>query len=156
MSDLTTNDNNDNLFLESQKSLQESQMSLFKILRKKDQEDKVRDQQLNVAKVEREKMAESLKYLHDDNRARKVNEGRVTANFVAKILGLKSDTSVTRPIGMELRNISLKLRIPIKQTDADTNAVYSTVNTYHPYVAKIYIEQNGYPVPPQFQYISKP
>ena len=156
MSDLTTNDNNDNLFLESQKSLQESQMSLFKILRKKDQEDKVRDQQLNVAKVEREKMAESLKYLHDDNRARKVNEGRVTANFVAKILGLKSDTSVTRPLGMELRNISLKLRIPIKQTDADTNAVYSTVNTYHPYVAKIYIEQNGYPVPPQFQYISKP
>ena len=156
MSDLTTNNNNDNLFLESQKSLQESQMSLFKILRKKDQEDKVRDQQLNVAKVEREKMAESLKYLHDDNRARKVNEGRVTANFVAKILGLKSDTSVTRPLGMELRNISLKLRIPIKQTDADTNAVYSTVNTYHPYVAKIYIEQNGYPVPPQFQYISKP
>ncbi len=156
MSDLTTNDNNDNLFLESQKSLQESQMSLFKILRKKDQEDKVRDQQLNVAKVEREKMAESLKYLHDDNRARKVNEGRVTANFLAKILGLKSDTSVTRPLGMELRNISLKLRIPIKQTDADTNAVYSTVNTYHPYVAKIYIEQNGYPVPPQFQYISKP
>ena len=156
MSDLTTNDNNDNLFLESQKSLQESQMSLFKILRKKDQEDKVRDQQLNVAKAEREKMAECLKYLHDDNRARKVNEGRVTANFVAKILGLKSDTSVTRPLGMELRNISLKLRIPIKQTDADTNAVYSTVNTYHPYVAKIYIEQNGYPVPPQFQYISKP
>ena len=156
MSDLTTNDNNDNLFLESQKSLQESQMSLFKILRKKDQEDKVRDHQLNVAKAEREKMAESLKYLHDDNRARKVNEGRVTANFVAKILGLKSDTSVTRPIGMELRNISLKLRIPIKQTDADTNAVYSTVNTYHPYVAKIYIEQKGYPVPPQFQYISKP
>ena len=156
MSDLTTNNNNDNLFLESQKSLQESQMSLFKILRKKDQEDKVRDQQLNVAKAEREKMAESLKYLHDDNRARKVNEGRVTANFVAKILGLKSDTSVTRPLGMELRNISLKLRIPIKQTDADTNAVYSTVNTYHPYVAKIYIEQNGYPVPPQFQYISKP
>ena len=156
MSDLTTNNNNDNLFLESQKSLQESQMSLFKILRKKDQEDKVRDQQLNVAKVEREKMAESLKYLHDDNRARKVNEGRVTANFVAKILGLKSDTSVTRPLGMELRNISLKLRIPIKQTDADTNAVYSTVNTYHPYVAKIYIKQNGYPVPPQFQYISKP
>ena len=51
---------------------------------------------------------------------------------------------------------SVKLRIPIKQTDADTNAVYSTVNTYHPYVAKIYIEQNGYPVPPQFQYISKP
>ena len=156
MSDLTTNNNNDNLFLESQKSLQESQMSLFKILRKKDQEDKVRDQQLNVAKAEREKMAESLKYLHDDNRARKVNEGRVTANFVAKILGLKSDTSVTRPLGMELRNISLKLRIPIKQTDADTNAVYSTVNTYHPYVAKIYIEQKGYPVPPQFQYISKP
>ena len=156
MSDLTTNNNNDNLFLESQKSLQESQMSLFKILRKKDQEDKVRDQQLNVAKAEREKMAESLKYLHDDNRARKVNEGRVTANFVAKILGLKSDTSVTSPLGMELRNISLKLRIPIKQTDADTNAVYSTVNTYHPYVAKIYIEQNGYPVPPQFQYISKP
>tara|TARA_R100000773_G_C4163519_1_gene80253 strand:- start:60 stop:509 length:450 start_codon:yes stop_codon:yes gene_type:complete len=149
MSDLTTNDNNDNLFLESQKSLQESQMSLFKILRKKDQEDKVRDQKL-------ENMAESLKYLHEDNRARKVNEGRVTANFVAKILGLKSDTSVTRPIGMELRNISLKLRIPIKQTDADTNAVYSTVNTYHPYVAKIYIEQNGYPVPPQFQYITKP
>ena len=97
-----------------------------------------------------------LPILHDDNRARKVNEGRVTANFVAKILGLKSDTSVTRPLGMELRNISLKLRIPIKQTDADTNAVYSTVNTYHPYVAKIYIEQNGYPVPPQFQYISKP
>ena len=156
MSDLTTNDNNDNLFLESQKSLQESQMSLFKIVRKmdrhnsiKDQEDKVRDQKL-------ENMAESLKYLHEDNRSRKVNEGRVTANFVAKILGLKSDTSVTRPIGMELRNISLKLRIAIKQTDADTNAVYSTVNTYHPYVAKIYIEQNGYPVPPQFQYITKP
>ena len=156
MSDLTTNNNNDNLFLESQKSLQESQMSLFKILRKKDQEDKVRDQQLNVAKAEREKMAESLKYLHDDNRARKVNEGRVTANFVAKILGLKSDTSVTRPLGMELRNISLRHRISIGTKDADTNAVYSTVNTYHPYVAKIYIEQNGYPVPPQFQYISKP
>ena len=72
MSDLITNDNSDNLFLESQKSLQESQMSLFKILRKKDQEDKVRDQQLSVAKAERENMAESLKYLHEDNRARKV------------------------------------------------------------------------------------
>ena len=85
MSDLTTNDNNDNLFLESQKSLQESQMSLFKILRKKDQEDKVRDQQLNVAKAERKKMAASLKYLHDDNRARKANEGRITANSLAII-----------------------------------------------------------------------
>ena len=149
MSDLTTNDNNDNLFLESQKSLQESQMSLFKILRKKDQEDKVRDQKL-------ENMAESLKYLHEDNRARKANEGRITANSLAKILGFKTDIPTTKPIGIALTNISKRLRIPTKTTDADTNAVYSTVNTYHPYVAKVYIEQNGYPVPPQFQYITKP
>jgi len=152
MSNLTTfdaNDDNEDLFLQAQKSLQESQLSLFKIVKKIDNDNKVRDD-----KVDR--MAEHLKILDEDNRARKANQGRVTANFVAKILGLKTDTTVTSPIGKELTKISLRHRISIGTTDADTNAVYSTVNTYHPYVAKIFIEQNGYPVPPQFQYISKP
>jgi hypothetical protein len=152
MSNLTTfdvNDDNEDLFLQAQKSLQESQLSLFKIVKKIDNDNKIRDD-----KVDR--MAEHLKILDEDNRARKANQGRVTANFVAKILGLKTDTTVTSPIGKELTKISLRHRISIGTTDADTNAVYSTVNTYHPYVAKIYIEQNGYPVPPQFQYISKP
>ncbi len=152
MSNLTTfdaNDDNEDLFLQAQKSLQESQLSLFKIVKKIDNDNKVRDDKVN-------RMAEHLKILDEDNRARKANQGRVTANFVAKILGLKTDTTVTSPIGKELTKISLRHRISIGTTDADTNAVYSTVNTYHPYVAKIFIEQNGYPVPPQFQYISKP
>tara|TARA_Y100000593_G_scaffold91105_1_gene179036 strand:+ start:2598 stop:3056 length:459 start_codon:yes stop_codon:yes gene_type:complete len=152
MSNLTTfdpNDGNEDLFLQAQKSLQESQLSLFKIVKKIDNDNKVRDKKV-------ENMEQAIKYINEDNRARKANQGRVTANSVAKILGLPTDTSVTRPIGMELRNISLRYRISIGTTDADTNAVYSTVNTYHPYVAKIYIEQNGYPLPPQFQYISKP
>ena len=152
MSNLTTfdpNDGKEDLFLQAQKSLQESQLSLFKIVKKIDNDNKVRDKKV-------ENMEQAIKYINEDNRARKANQGRVTANSVAKILGLPTDTSVTRPIGMELRNISLKHRISIGTTDADTNAVYSTVNTYHPYVAKIYIEQNGYPLPPQFQYISKP
>jgi|TARA_B100001939_G_scaffold340649_1_gene349052 hypothetical protein len=152
MSNLTTfdpNDGNEDLFLQAQKSLQESQLSLFKIVKKIDNDNKVRDKKV-------ESIEQAINYINEDNRARKANQGRVTANSVAKILGLPTDTSVTRPIGMELRNISLKHRISIGTTDADTNAVYSTVNTYHPYVAKIYIEQKGYPVPPQFQYISKP
>ena len=152
MSNLTTfdpNDGNEDLFLQAQKSLQESQLSLFKIVKKIDNDNKVRDKKV-------ESIEQAINYINEDNRSRKANQGRVTANSVAKILGLPTDTSVTRPIGMELRNISLKHRISIGTTDADTNAVYSTVNTYHPYVAKIYIEQNGYPVPPQFQYISKP
>ena len=152
MSNLTTfdpNDGNEDLFLQAQKSLQESQLSLFKIVKKIDNDNKVRDKKV-------ENMEQAIKYINEDNRARKANQGRVTANSVAKILGLPTDTSVTRPIGMELRNISLRHRISIGTTDADTNAVYSTVNTYHPYVAKIYIEQKGYPVPPQFQYVSKP
>ena len=152
MSNLTTfdpNDGNEDLFLQAQKSLQESQLSLFKIVKKIDNDNKVRDKKV-------ENIEQAINYINEDNRARKANQGRVTANSVAKILGLPTDTSVTRPIGMELRNISLRHRISIGTTDADTNAVYSTVNTYHPYVAKIYIEQNGYPVPPQFQYISKP
>ena len=152
MSNLTTfdpNEDNENLFLQAQKSLQESQLSLFKIVKKIDNDNKVRDKKV-------ESIEQAINYINEDNRARKANQGRVTANSVAKILGLPTDTSVTRPIGMELRNISLKHRISIGTTDADTNAVYSTVNTYHPYVAKIYIEQKGYPVPPQFQYISKP
>ena len=152
MSNLTTfdpNDGNEDLFLQAQKSLQESQLSLFKIVKMIDNDNKVRDKKV-------ESIEQAINYINEDNRARKANQGRVTANSVAKILGLPTDTSVTRPIGMELRNISLRHRISIGTTDADTNAVYSTVNTYHPYVAKIYIEQNGYPVPPQFQYISKP
>ena len=152
MSNLTTfdpNEGKEDLFLQAQKSLQESQLSLFKIVKKIDNDNKVRDKKV-------ENMEQAIKYINEDNRARKANQGRVTANSVAKILGLPTDTSVTRPLGMELRNISLKHRISIGTTDADTNAVYSTVNTYHPYVAKIYIEQNGYPLPPQFQYISKP
>ena len=152
MSNLTTfdpNDGNEDLFLQAQNSLQESQLSLFKIVKKIDNDNKVRDKKV-------ESIEQAINYINEDNRSRKANQGRVTANSVAKILGLPTDTSVTRPIGMELRNISLKHRISIGTTDADTNAVYSTVNTYHPYVAKIYIEQNGYPVPPQFQYISKP
>jgi hypothetical protein len=152
MSNLTTfdpNDGNEDLFLQAQKSLQESQLSLFKIVKKIDNDNKVRDKKV-------ESIEQAINYINEDNRARKANQGRVTANSVAKILGLPTDTSVTRPIGMELRNISLKHRISIGTTDADTNAVYSTVNTYHPYVAKIYIEQKGYPIPPQFQYISKP
>ncbi len=152
MSNLTTfdpNDGNEDLFLQAQKSLQESQLSLFKIVKKIDNDNKVRDKKV-------ESIEQAINYINEDNRARKANQGRVTANSVAKILGLPTNTSVTRPIGMELRNISLKHRISIGTTDADTNAVYSTVNTYHPYVAKIYIEQKGYPVPPQFQYISKP
>ena len=152
MSNLTTfdpNDGNEDLFLQAQKSLQESQLSLFKIVKKIDNDNKVRDKKV-------ESIEQAINYINEDNRSRKANQGRVTANSVAKILGLPTDTSVTRPIGMELRNISLKHRISIGTTDADTNAVYSTVNTYHPYVAKIYIEQKGYPVPPQFQYISKP
>jgi len=152
MSNLTTfdpNDGNEDLFLQAQKSLQESQLSLFKIVKKIDNDNKVRDKKV-------ESIEQAINYINEDNRARKANQGRVTANSVAKILGLPTDTSVTRPIGMELRNISLRNRISIGTTDADTNAVYSTVNTYHPYVAKIYIEQKGYPVPPQFQYISKP
>ena len=152
MSNLTTfdpNDGNEDLFLQAQKSLQESQLSLFKIVKKIDNDNKVRDKKV-------ESIEQAINYINEDNRARKANQGRVTANSVAKILGLPTDTSVTRPIGMELRNISLRHRISIGTTDADTNAVYSTVNTYHPYVAKIYIEQNGDPVPPQFQYISKP
>ena len=135
--------------MQAQKSLQESQLSLFKIVKKIDNDNKVRDKKV-------ESIEQAINYINEDNRARKANQGRVTANSVAKILGLPTDTSVTRPIGMELRNISLRHRISIGTTDADTNAVYSTVNTYHPYVAIIYIEQNGYPVPPQFQYISKP
>ena len=141
MSNLTTfapSDGNEDLFLQAQKSLQ-----------KIDNDNKVRDKKV-------ENIEQAINYINEDNRARKANQGRVTANSVAKILGLPTDTSVTRPIGMELRNISLRHRISIGTTDADTNAVYSTVNTYHPYVAKIYIEQKGYPVPPQFQYISKP
>jgi len=152
MSNLTTfdpNDGNEDLFLQAQKSLQESQLSLFKIVKKIDNDNKVRDKKV-------ESIEKAINYINEDNRSRKANQGRVTANSVAKILGLPTDTSVTRPIGMELRNISLRHRISIGTTDADTNAVYSTVNTYHPYVAKIYIEQKGYPVPPQFQYISKP
>ena len=152
MSNLTTfdpNDGNEDLFLQAQKSLQESQLSLFKIVKKINNDNKIRDKKV-------ENMEQAINHINEDNRARKANQGRVTANFLAKILGLPTDTSVTRPIGMELRNISLRHRISIGTTDADTNAVYSTVNTYHPYVAKIYIEQNGYPVPPQFQYISKP
>ena len=152
MSNLTTfdpNDGNEDLFLQAQKSLQESQLSLFKIVKKIDNDNKVRDKKV-------ESIEQAINYINEDNRARKANQGRVTANSVAKILGLPTDTSVTRPIGMELRNISLRHRISIGTTDADTNAVYSTVNTYHPYVAKIYIEQKGYPIPPQFQYISKP
>jgi len=152
MSNLTTfdpNDGNEDLFLQAQKSLQESQLSLFKIVKKIDNDNKVRDKKV-------ESIEQAINYINEDNRARKANQGRVTANSVAKILGLPTDTSVTRPIGMELRNISLRHRISIGTTDADTNAVYSTVNTYHPYVAKIYIEQKGYPVPPQFQYVSKP
>ena len=152
MSNLATfdpNNGNEDLFLQAQKSLQESQLSLFKIVKKIDNDNKVRDKKV-------ENMEQAIKYINEDNRARKANQGRVTANSVAKILGLPTDTSVTRPLGMELRNISLKHRISIGTTDADTNAVYSTVNTYHPYVAKIYIEQNGHPLPPQFQYISKP
>ena len=152
MSNLTTfdpNDGNEDLFLQAQKSLQESQLSLFKIVKKIDNDNKVRDKKV-------ESIEQAINYINEDNRSRKANQGRVTANSVAKILGLPTDTSVTRPIGMELRNISLRNRISIGTTDADTNAVYSTVNTYHPYVAKIYIEQKGYPVPPQFQYISKP
>ena len=152
MSNLTTfdpNDGNEDLFLQAQKSLQESHLSLFKIVKKIDNDNKVRDKKV-------ESIEQAINYINEDNRSRKANQGRVTANSVAKILGLPTDTSVTRPIGMELRNISLRHRISIGTTDADTNAVYSTVNTYHPYVAKIYIEQNGYPVPPQFQYISKP
>ena len=152
MSNLTTfnpNDGNEDLFLQAQKSLQESQLSLFKIVKKIDNDNKIRDKKV-------ENIEQAINYINEDNRARKANQGRVTANSVAKILGLPTDTSVTRPIGMELRNISLRYRISIGTTDADTNAVYSTVNTYHPYVAKIYIEQNGYPLPPQFQYISKP
>ena len=152
MSNLTTfdpNDGNEDLFLQAQKSLQESQLSLFKIVKKIDNDNKIRDKKV-------ESIEQAINYINEDNRSRKANQGRVTANSVAKILGLPTDTSVTRPIGMELRNISLRHRISIGTTDADTNAVYSTVNTYHPYVAKIYIEQKGYPVPPQFQYISKP
>ena len=152
MSNLTTfdpNDGNEDLFLQAQKSLQESQLSLFKIVKKIDNDNKIRDKKV-------ENMEQAINHINEDNRSRKANQGRVTANSVAKILGMPTDTSVTRPIGMELRNISLRHRISIGTTDADTNAVYSTVNTYHPYVAKIYIEQNGYPVPPQFQYISKP
>ena len=152
MSNLTTfdhNDVNEDLFLQEQKSLQESQLSLIKIVKKIDNDNKVRDKKV-------ESIEQAINYINEDNRSRKANQGRVTANSVAKILGLPTDTSVTRPIGMELRNISLRHRISIGTTDADTNAVYSTVNTYHPYVAKIYIEQKGYPVPPQFQYISKP
>ena len=152
MSNLTTfdpNDGNEDLFLQAQKSLQESQLSLFKIVKKIDNDNKVRDKKV-------ESIEQAINYINEDNRSRKANQGRVTANSVAKILGLPTDTSVTRPIGMELRNISLRHRISIGTTDADTNAVYSTVNTYHPYVAKIYIEQKGYPVPPQFQYVSKP
>ena len=152
MSNLTTfdpNDGNEDLFLQAQKSLQESQLSLFKIVKKIDNDNKVRDKKV-------ESIEQAINYINEDNRSRKANQGRVTANSVAKILGLPTDTSVTRPIGIELRNISLRHRISIGTTDADTNAVYSTVNTYHPYVAKIYIEQKGYPVPPQFQYISKP
>ena len=152
MSNLTTfdpNEDNENLFLQAQKSLQESQLSLFKIVKKIDNDNKVRDKKV-------ESIEQAINYINEDNRARKANQGRVTANFVAKILGLKTDTTVTSPIGKELTKISIRHRISIGTTDADTNAVYSTVNTYHPYVAKIYIEQNGYPVPPQFQYISKP
>ena len=152
MSNLTTfdpNEGKEDLFLQAQKSLQESQLSLFKIVKKIDNDNKIRDKKV-------ENIEQAINYINEDNRARKANQGRVTANSVAKILGLPTDTSVTRPIGMELRNISLRYRISIGTTDADTNAVYSTVNTYHPYVAKIYIEQNGYPLPPQFQYISKP
>ena len=152
MSNLTTfdpNDGNEDLFLQAQKSLQESQLSLFKIVKKIDNDNKIRDKKV-------ENMEQAINHINEDNRSRKANQGRVTANSVAKILGLPTDTSVTRPIGMELRNISLRHRISIGTTDADTNAVYSTVNTYHPYVAKVYIEQNGYPVPPQFQYITKP
>ena len=136
MSNLTTfdpNDGNEDLFLQAQKSLQESQLSLFKIVKKIDNDNKVRDKKV-------ESIEQAINYINEDNRARKANQGRVTANSVAKILGLPTDTSVTRPIGMELRNISLRHRISIGTTDADTNAVYSTVNTYHPYVAKIYIE----------------
>jgi len=152
MSNLTTfeaNDDNDNLFLQAQKSLQESQLSLFKIVKKINNDNKIRDKKIDS-------MAETLKYLHEDNRTLKVNQGRVTANSLAKILGLKTDIPTTKPIGIELTNISLRLGIPTKKTDAETNAVYSTVNTYHPFVAKVYIEQNGYPLPPQFQYINRP
>ena len=152
MSNLTTfdpNDDNENLFLQAQKSLQESQLSLFKIVKKIDNDNKIRDDKVN-------RITEHLKLLDEDNRARKANEGRITANSLAKILGFKTDIPTTKPIGIALTNISKRLRIPTKTTDADTNAVYSTVNTYHPYVAKVYIEQNGYPVPPQFQYITKP
>ena len=106
MSNLTTfdpNEGKEDLFLQAQKSLQESQLSLFKIVKKIDNDNKVRDKKV-------ENMEQAIKYINEDNRARKANQGRVTANSVAKILGLPTDTSVTRPIGMELRNISLKHR----------------------------------------------
>ena len=49
MSNLTTfdpNDDNENLFLQAQKSLQESQLSLFKIVKKIDNDNKIRDKKV--------------------------------------------------------------------------------------------------------------
>ena len=49
MSNLTTfdpNDGNEDLFLQAQKSLQESQLSLFKIVKKIDNDNKVRDKKV--------------------------------------------------------------------------------------------------------------
>ena len=111
MSNLTTfdaNDDNENLFLQAQKSLQESQLSLFKIVKKIDKDNKIRDEKV-------ESMEETIKYLDEDNRSRKANQGRITANSLARILGLKTDIPTTKPIGIELTNISLKLRIPTKK-----------------------------------------
>ena len=64
MSNLTTfdaNDDNENLFLQAQKSLQESQLSLFKIVKKIDKDNKIRDEKV-------ESMEETIKYLDEDDR----------------------------------------------------------------------------------------
>ena len=76
----------------------------------------------------------------------------VEAKCLCKLIGYPTDTATTGQVGKQLTKLSFRLNCPKRYRDDPT---YDKIGLYHPYVCKIFLEQNNIIVPPRLQYAIK-
>lgn len=106
----------------------------------------------NHVLVTNKEMKSEIQMVTKDVQKMKEAEGYLEAKCLCKLIGYPTDTATTGQVGKQLTKLSFRLNCPKRYRDDPT---YDKIGLYHPYVCKIFLEQNNIIVPPRLQYAIK-
>tara|TARA_B100000963_G_scaffold337709_1_gene333931 strand:+ start:168 stop:581 length:414 start_codon:yes stop_codon:yes gene_type:complete len=91
-------------------------------------------------------------YIHNVVQKLTDGQGHITVKALCIIANLRDvDREISKNIGRQLSRLSRNFGYDIKKIPDE---IYGTVHSYHPYICKIYLDNNQLPIPPQLQYVN--